>query len=682
MYIMKKCIFIFPIVLSPICALGQTSDPDSTAVNELNEIVVEGEKPQISGQDGVLTVDLPAIVRDKPITNILEALGYLPGVVNNNGTIGLNGATSVTIILNGELTNMPLQNLYQLLYSTPVDRLKNVEIMYAAPAKYHVSGAVINIVLKTPRPIDGLMGQLRADYTQTHYASQSGGIGATYAIKDWTFDLNWSLARNKTWNRQHTFSNHLVNDWRTMIEDDMRQISRNLSNLIYFSTSYKTLKLTYNGQINTAARNKSLSAGTLGSYENRYSFLSPTAYHNVAVRYSAPFGLTTGGDYTFFSENREQMLTKGSDKLVNALNKQTINRYHAYADMAHQLGRWQLNYGIEYQHSDDHSRQSYVFPEREGFDDVLREDVADIYAGTQASFDWGLSFNASAKAEYFHNDYQHNWNFVPQFGATYYKTPKSIFQLNFTSERVYPQYWELHGATAYINEYSRIMGNPTLRPYINYSGQFNYILNQKYAATFYVLYADKYSVQLPYQMPDELQLLFQTINLDFSRTAGIQLHAPVNIKNVLNSIAVVNLSHKQEKASHFHDISFNNKRWSFYGSLSNTVKPTPTCPVSLSVDISYISGQIQGPGRFNSFWKVDAGAKWQFGKNRCCELDLKCNDIFNTWNPRLTINNAGQDYQMKVSDMARNLKLSFIWRFNGFKPKDTGIDTSRFGTGN
>lgn len=48
----------------------------------------------------------------------------------------------------------------------------------------------------------------------------------------------------------------------------------------------------------------------------------------------------------------------------------------------------------------------------------------------------------------------------------------------------------------------------------------------------------------------------------------------------------------------------------------------------------------------------------------------------------MSINLAGQDYHMKVRDMTRNLKLTFIWRFNGFKPKDdTVIDTSRFGTG-
>ncbi len=40
---------------------------------------------------------------------------------------------------------------------------------------------------------------------------------------------------------------------------------------------------------------------------------------------------------------------------------------------------------------------------------------------------------------------------------------------------------------------------------------------------------------------------------------------------------------------------------------------------------------------------------------------------------------------MKSHEMNRNLKLTFVWRFNEFKPKsdsDSDIDTSRFGTGN
>ena len=215
---------------------------------------------------------------------------------------------------------------------------------------------------------------------------------------------------------------------------------------------------------------------------------------------------------------------------MSSENCQDIGRYHAYIDMEHTAGNWMIGYGVDYQHSADKSRQTYFFPAQPGFDNALREDVASAYAGTQTSFEWGLSFNASVKAEYFHNNYRHNWNVVPQFGATFYKTPASIFQLNFTSNRVYPSFWELHGGTAYINDYSTILGNPALQPYMNYTGQLSYIFRQKYAATFYVLYLDDYFVQLPYQSTNDLHLVFQTQNMNFSRTVGLQLHVPFNVK--------------------------------------------------------------------------------------------------------------------------------------------------------
>lgn len=677
---MKQTFIILSLLSAVIPATGQNEITDSIESQLLNEVVVKGEKPQIKGKDGIMVVDLPDIIKDKPVTNILDALGYLPGVVNHDGVIGLNGASSVTIILNGEPTVMPLQNLYQLLYSTPVDRLKNVEIMYSAPAKYHVSGAVINIVLKTPQPLDGLTGQATIGYDQARYATYSGGLNAIYAVNDWTFDLNWTLSRNHSYSRQETHSNHLLDESRHMIEDDMRQIGKNLSNLLHAAVSYKKLKLSYNGQITSRLRNRSLSSGTFGDYSNFYKGLSPVSFHNIALRYETSSGFTAGADYTNYYESRNQNLFKGNEERIKAENRQRINRYHAYSDIEHTIGEWTVGYGVDYQHSDDKSRQSYVIPAQNGFDNTLREDVASVYISTQSSLGCGLSFNASIEAEYFHNNYRHNWNIIPQLGATYYKTPVSIFQLSFSSNRVYPSYWELHGGTAYVNDYSTIVGNPTLQPYMNYTGQLSYIFKQKYAATFYVLYADDYSTQLPYQSPDDLHLIFQTLNMDFSRTVGLQLHVPFNVKDIWNPTATLNVSHAQQKSNHFHDLSFDNSRWGVYAGLNNTIRFTSASPVSLSIDGSYIAGKIQGAGRFDPLWKFDAGVKWQFGKRRCCELDLKANDIFNTCNPVLDIKFAGQDYRMETHDMNRNLKLTFVYRFNGFKPKkDTEIDTSRFG---
>ena len=677
---MKRNYIIFIAMIAVNSMMAQSEMPDSIEGRELNEVVVKGEKPQIKGKDGIMVVDLPNIVKDKPVSNILEALGYLPGVVNNNGMIGLAGTSDVTIILNGELTNMPLQNLYQLLYTTPIDRLKTVEVMYTAPAKYHVNGAVINVVLKTPTPLDGLQGQVRAGYNQGHYGSYGGGLAATYAVNDWTFDLNYGLSRSKSWNHEETYSNHLFEGQRSMIEDNMRRISESWSNTIYAAATYKRLRLTYNGQITSSAKGRSLSDGTLGSFTNNYIYNGPINYHNIAMRYSAPFGLTVGGDYTYYGEKRNQSLFQKSAYLLGELNKQDINRWHIYLDQQHQLGKWQLSYGVEYQRADDSSSQK--IGDSEGFSGTTSEDLADAYIGVQRSFDWGLSFIVSAKGEYYHNNYQHNWNFIPQLGATYYKTPKSIFQLNLSTIRVYPSYWELRNGTSHINPYAKVLGNPSLQPYLNYAGQFSYIFKQKYVATLYVQYADKATVQLPYQSPDELSLIYQTINTNYKRTVGLNLNVPFNVGYIWNATATANVFNQREKADHFHDISFDNKKWIFYGALNNSFKFSQNSPLSLSVDFTYISPSIQGLADLSALWKVDAGVKWQFGKKRCCEIDLQANDIFNRWSPTMTIRHAGQDYRMKVRDMTRNLKLTFIWRFNGFKPKnESGIDTSRFGTG-
>ncbi|MDE6369786.1 MAG: outer membrane beta-barrel protein [Muribaculaceae bacterium] len=676
---MKRLFLLLSLAIDISVTAQSAEQQDTVAARELDEIVVKGEKPQISAKDGVMTVDLPEIVKDKPVTNVLEALKYLPGVTSDNGLISLAGASSVSIIINGEVTNMPIQNLYQLLYSTPVDKLKNVEIAYAAPAKYHVKGAVINVVLKTPRPIDGLMGQVKTGYTQAHYASCDGGVAATYAIKDWTFDVNWSINKAKTFSRQVTRSNHLVGDVRHLIDDDMRQIGSNICNTMYASTTFKGLRLAYNGQITADSKAKSLSSGTFGDYRNIYEFIKPINFHNIAARYKSTFGLEIGGDYTYYNEGRNQNLLKDYEQLVNALTQQQIDKYHVYIDQEHAIRDWTINYGADYQRSNDNSSQEYILPELNGFDERTSEDVVNVYLALQHSFAWGLSFSASATGEYFHNRSQSKFNFIPQVGATFYRSPKSIFQLSFTSRRIYPAYWALHGGTSYINDYSMIVGNPNLQPYLNYSGQLSYIFKQKYAATFYVLYSDDYSVQLPYQKPDELRLLFQTLNLDYSRTVGVQAQAPFTIGSVLNSTAVVNLSDKREKASAFHDISFDSHKLSLYAALRNSITPMVNSPISISIDFSYLSGSIQGNGVFESMWRTDIGGKWRFGKNRCCELVIMWNDVFNTWKPCLRIKSHDQDYKMKVYDSARNMSATFVWKFNGFKPKNTEIDTSRYG---
>lgn len=75
---MKRNYIIFIAMIAVNSMMAQSEIPDSIGGLELNEVVVKGEKPQIKGKDGIMVIDLPNIVKDKPVSNILEALGYLP----------------------------------------------------------------------------------------------------------------------------------------------------------------------------------------------------------------------------------------------------------------------------------------------------------------------------------------------------------------------------------------------------------------------------------------------------------------------------------------------------------------------------------------------------------------------------------------------------------------------------
>ena len=679
---MKKYTSIL-FLLSATCIYGQT---DTIPARELGEIVVSGEKPEFKSDAGVITVDLPEIVKDKPVTNILEALGYLPGVMNLDGMIALSGAQSTAVVINGEVSQMSVQQLYQLLYSMPVDRLKCVEIMYSAPAKYHVSGAVINVVLKTPSALDGLQGQVRAGYSQGHYASWGGGASAIYAIRKWTFDLNYMLSRSKSWQSEDMTSWHSLKNEMHVIDDKNRTRGHSLSNQIYGSIGYNitdnsAIKATYTGQITGDRQSINHADGTFGRYLNVSDFPHPTTLHDINLNYKSAFGLTLSADWLTYREQRGQnMLDEGNDVVrVVSANRQHVNRYRFTADMEHDISGWTIGYGMEYRLSDDHSSMEYHVPDNPGFKNDLTEHTANAYVSLSHSFPWGLSFQASIGEELYRMDNENHWIFQPQIGLTYYKTPTHIFQANFNTDRSYPSYWTLHGGVGYLSPYSEIWGNPSLKPSTTHSANAAYILKQKYVAAIFFSNTDGYSVQLPYQSAEELKLIFQEQNANYSRMFGFNVDAPVSISDRLDTRLSAQGYYRRIRADHFHDMSYDRSRFTIFGTMQNTFRITRR--LSVSLDISGISKSLQGIADLSAMWRVDAGAKWNFGRANCCELNLKAEDIFNTWSPVMRIDYGRQNYRMKVNDMSRRAQLTFIYRFNGFKPKDNSIDTSRLGTG-
>ena len=74
----------------------------------------------------------------------------------------------------------------------------------------------------------------------------------------------------------------------------------------------------------------------------------------------------------------------------------------------------------------------------------------------------------------------HAWSIYPTAAVTYVVEPAHILQLSFTSDKTYPDYWDLSESTGYISGYEEVQGNPMLKPSTDYSLNLNYILKNKY----------------------------------------------------------------------------------------------------------------------------------------------------------------------------------------------------------
>ena len=145
---MKRTLFI--IVFTALCfnAVAQSKDEKLDSLYySLPEAMVTGDKPIVKADKGKLIYDLPHIIKDLPVDNAYDAIKELPGVIESNGSFTLAGR-GAKVVIDGKVTNMTSDQLNMLLKSIPASSIANAEVMYSAPARYQVRGAMINITLK------------------------------------------------------------------------------------------------------------------------------------------------------------------------------------------------------------------------------------------------------------------------------------------------------------------------------------------------------------------------------------------------------------------------------------------------------------------------------------------------------------------------------------------------------
>lgn len=683
---------------------------------QLDEVVVKGERPQVKVSGGTLIYDTPQLIKNKPVNNAFEAIKELPGISGDDEKLELLGAGSLNIVLNGQLTSMTPAQLINLLKNIPASRVVSTEIMYNAPARYNVKGALINVVIEDDANNKGesLQGEAGTEYQQRHYASGLAHANLVYTTPQLSIDLLVNGQKGRGYGGEDMFTRHALKE--EIVEIDQLNRSRSKSNdgslrlgLDYtfgnkdkLSASYYIDADKFDGRRTSNSIFTYMNNGTENPAFSKTIVGNHTTLQNAQLQYKGHTGIQAGVDFTNYRNPEHQHFMNDSkdSSSVDLWNnsKQNISKWMAFLNHTHVFkNEWTFNYGINGNYTTSKTQSEYLYHNGEEYipdNDSRLNDKQIEYGGNlfaELSHTFGqFSATVSLKGEYFKSDYTSNgktsvlWDdfaFFPNAALSYTFSPYHILQFNLSSEKTYPSYWSINPQTTYLNAYSVIQGNPALKPSRSYDGQLLYILQQKYIFMAFAQYEPDYFVQVPHQSDTELQTIFRFENFDFRLLTGIGTIVPVNIGSRINSRITVQGMRLQEKSDHFYNTPFNNSKFFSRIAIDNTINISDAKPnLKFTLNGYYVSPAIQGVFKLGRSYDVSGGLKWTFAGNRA-SLTMKYENIFRSRMPESIDIEMGNWYsRMKNIDTSRYFGIAFSWKFGGYRErKHEKVDDSRFG---
>ena len=452
----------------------------------LDEVVVEGERPFVTVEQGKLNYNISAISEKHIVNNAYEAICKLPGVQDRSGKLSLVGAKDVTVILNGKASTLTQEQLIEMLKNTSASQVQTAEVMYSTPPEYHVRGAAINIV--TAKAADNtLRSELSASYSNQYFSSYSGNVNFLLTKGKSSLNVSYNPGYSHIMTVMDLASQHTYDGKVYDITQTQKINTKGWKHNIYAEYGYQInedneLSVGYNGALSDNGK------GTIdvnGNFQNSHNDkLQDSRLHNVFARYSSGFGLDLGVDYTDYTMNDknrlESELTDNTRQLLDYTSDQKIRKFSVYADQSHGLANdWTLKYGVRYDYTDNKNAQ--FFNQTEGKEGVcnsssrLYEQITNFYGGFDKEFENGLSLSLSATGEYYSIGDYHKWAVYPQASLTYSPSEKHTFMLGVSSEKDYPAYWDMQTSTTYMNAYEEIRTIEGLRPANVYSVNANYL---------------------------------------------------------------------------------------------------------------------------------------------------------------------------------------------------------------
>ena len=663
-----------------------------TMLHNLPEVMVKGSRPIVKAERGMLSYNMPLLLKQLPADNAYEALTRIPGISDATGSISFSG-NEVTLIINGQATTLTQEQLTERLKAMPAAQLAKAEVLLSAPARYHVRGMAINIVTKDYAGTNQLSGQIIGGMRQNKYANEFGNLYLSLQRGKFGLDAQYKYVNGNSYGESSRIANHPLGNNRIHYNDETGQKSFGITHDYRLGMNYAfgknhRLDVAYTGRWNkTNSNSRTTGSSISGMHRDSHEYL-----HNVDVNYALPFGLTLSGSYTYYRTPQQQALDgtittenkNETERNLTSGSEQTINKWMFTADQTHSLAHgWGLSYGVKGQFTSNKSYQTTIDKDGsvlpDGTSSVdLNERIWNIYAGFSKQINKAISLEASVAAEQYHSPIWDKWRVYPTLNALWNVNDNHLLNLSFSSNSEFPSYWSTMSNVFYSSTYTEIHGNPDLKPFSYYNVNLMWQIKRRYTLMAFASLKPDYSVQLPYQTTDRMAVIMKETNFDYSNSFGLQASAIFSAGKWLNVNVFAVGTYKHDKSSHFFDLPFNRKKLSVRLGGTASVKLCSTQDLRLILNPFIQSKAIQGVYDISPIFRMNAKLQWSSHDGRW-GLRLNGNNIFNNKYDTRSVQ-GNQDYRMKINYSWASVTFAVIYKFGGYKEKNVkAVDTSRMG---
>jgi hypothetical protein len=474
----------------PVCLPYEVGKTGNIRMQEeashLATVVVKGQRPLVTQQDGALVVDVAGSLLSKS-TSMDELLMHVPGVVKTaSGGLEVFGSGAPIIYINRH----KMRSSAELKQLSPKE-IKTVELVTNPGVKYDAEGKSV-LIIHTLNKDDGYTVLANAYGVLGFYPRYQGNLSVGYKRGALSVTAYYNGTNNKQRvnqpverelssgedvyryvQRQNDVRRQYLHDWASGLEyvaSEKHTVGMAYDGHTYIQKSYRKSYLDY--LLNGVMKQQS----DIDNYSNNYTYYHHlNFYHNAtwSSRLTSDFNLDYVNNHARSRQNTNEAIRTDTIQTLSR-DKSTFNIYAGTLNFDYQAGKTiSLSWGVDGSAVRGNGNVLFNTSSMSPSDYKEQEDKLALYGEAKAKLG-NVTLKGGVRYEHVKADYTDHLNAVNDVCHTYNDLFPSLSlshsakgwtnTLSFSSRTSRPSFTQLSNCSYYSTEFLYQQGNPLLRP--------------------------------------------------------------------------------------------------------------------------------------------------------------------------------------------------------------------------